>query len=671
MNNAAKPVPCLGFLTVVEDAEQGLLGGYLLLNVAGRPLEFHCTAPVKANRAQEILYGPTLRPFLYGELIGQTLLAKSKLAPLLVCTDSEPMLAVRDHTHLPVALIVQSENLPRNNQSQGTRATEESSLARTDPASAAGMPRITLGSSEVVLPAPYRADEQAIRAAWPSQADHLDLGEPFARIREALEEAQKTARAVKLCTTGCTTCCSRRWNRWSADADDSADELACFRSNRSPTSSKASLSVPRYSAVLADEMGLGKDDAGDQHDPSAAVLGRSAQRAADLPEAAGQQLAPRVHAVGARDPGGHHRRRPRAAAMAVDGTGRRRRIANYELLMRDRDLVTTPRPAFRPGRAGRSAADQEPVQHDQPSGPRDPAHPQLGLTGTPVENSPDDLVGIFDFLSPGYLSPGMKPRAMAKATRDYILRRTKDMVLTDMPPKLFRDAELELSPSNGRRTKPPRTTGSAARRHGGGDHDPARVRAGPAAEADLQLRSGHRSQLQIGTAGGRHGRSRGQRPESDHLQPVGHSAWKNSATLHRFGTLEYHGKIPSKQRDERHRTQFKNDPSKHVILMSYGAGSVGLNLQFCRYVFLFDRWWNPAIEDQAINRAHRIGVAGSVTVTRMLTVGTIEEAGHLRPGDRPNRRPGQRRPLATRHLRPLQPAHAQRGDQASGIKSAG
>jgi SNF2 family DNA or RNA helicase len=42
-------------------------------------------------------------------------------------------------------------------------------------------------------------------------------------------------------------------------------------------------------------------------------------------------------------------------------------------------------------------------------------------------------------------------------------------------------------------------------------------------------------------------------------------------------------------------------------------------------VFLFDRWWNPAIEDQAINRAHRIGASGPVTVTRFLTVGTIEE----------------------------------------------
>ena len=59
--------------------------------------------------------------------------------------------------------------------------------------------------------------------------------------------------------------------------------------------------------------------------------------------------------------------------------------------------------------------------------------------------------------------------------------------------------------------------------------------------------------------------------------------------------------------------------------MSYGAGGVGLNLQFVNYVFLFDRWWNPAVEDQAINRAHRIGVDGPVTVTRFLMLDTIEE----------------------------------------------
>src|SRR5205823_10956921 len=71
--------------------------------------------------------------------------------------------------------------------------------------------------------------------------------------------------------------------------------------------------------------------------------------------------------------------------------------------------------------------------------------------------------------------------------------------------------------------------------------------------------------------------------------------------------------------------QFQRDPSKHVLLMSYGTGSVGLNLQFTNYVFLFDRWWNPAVEDQAINRAHRLGQKETVFVTRFVSLGTIEE----------------------------------------------
>jgi hypothetical protein len=171
MSSITKSLACLGFLTVVEHAELGLLGGYLLLNAAGRPLEFHCTAPVKASRAQEILYGATLKPYLYGEQIGQTLLAKSKQSPIVVFTDCEPMLAVRDHTHLPVALV--------------------SAMAGSS-----GDVAFRLGQNEVLLPAPYAADEQVIRAHWPAQADQLDLSEPFTRIREALDEAQQTARAA-------------------------------------------------------------------------------------------------------------------------------------------------------------------------------------------------------------------------------------------------------------------------------------------------------------------------------------------------------------------------------------------------------------------------------------------------------------------------------------------
>ena len=86
----------------------------------------------------------------------------------------------------------------------------------------------------------------------------------------------------------------------------------------------------------------------------------------------------------------------------------------------------------------------------------------------------------------------------------------------------------------------------------------------------------------------------------------------------------YHGGVPTKKR-EPILTKFKEDPNAHIILMSYGTGAVGLNLQFAHYVFLYDRWWNPAIEDQAINRAHRIGVSAPVIVTRFICKDTIEE----------------------------------------------
>src|SRR5205814_9988230 len=96
-----------------------------------------------------------------------------------------------------------------------------------------------------------------------------------------------------------------------------------------------------------------------------------------------------------------------------------------------------------------------------------------------------------------------------------------------------------------------------------------------------------------------------------------------AAALEPFGAMLYHGQVPQAQRVPV-LDRFKNDPSKHVLLMSYGTGSVGLNLQFTNYVFLFDRWWNPAVEDQAINRAHRIGQKSPVFVTRFITPNTIE-----------------------------------------------
>ena len=145
--------------------------------------------------------------------------------------------------------------------------------------------------------------------------------------------------------------------------------------------------------------------------------------------------------------------------------------------------------------------------------------------------------------------------------------------------------------------------------------------------------------------------------------------------LGRFGPLEYHGKIPSGRRDAVIQ-RFREDRSKHVLLMSYGAGGVGLNLQFVNYVFLFDRWWNPAVEDQAINRAHRIGVDGPVNVTRFLTLETIEERIDRVLQEKRElfdidllrrRRPPQTGPDAGRAFWPVPTKMSRRPDRPSGV----
>ncbi|MCH8964699.1 MAG: restriction endonuclease [Planctomycetes bacterium] len=88
--------------------------------------------------------------------------------------------------------------------------------------------------------------------------------------------------------------------------------------------------------------------------------------------------------------------------------------------------------------------------------------------------------------------------------------------------------------------------------------------------------------------------------------------------------VEIHGKIPQRKRDAGIGA-FTTDASVNTMLLQYRAGGVGLNLQAANYVYLFDRWWNPAVEDQAVKRAHRIGQKNKVFIRRFYCKGTIEE----------------------------------------------
>lgn len=304
------------------------------------------------------------------------------------------------------------------------------------------------------------------------------------------------------------------------------------------------------------------------------------------------------------------------------------RIANYELLMRDKSLLESDQLHFDLVVLDEAQRIKNRNSTTAQIARRLPRTRSWALTGTPIENSVEDLVNIFEFLSPGLLRGDMQLKSIGRATRDYILRRTKDQVLTEMPPKMFRDEELELTPAQLDSYRSAEEEGVVQLSELGDTLTIQHVfelvlrlkqicNFDPLTGASCKLERLEADMEEIASSG---------------QKAIIFSQWVETLTklaepLDRFGPLQYHGRIPQRKRDGVIE-QFKRDPKKHLILMSYGAGSVGLNLQFCHYVFLFDRWWNPAVEDQAVNRAHRIGVQAPVTVTRMMAAGTIEQRIH-------------------------------------------
>ncbi|XZE22587.1 DEAD/DEAH box helicase [Pirellulaceae bacterium SH449] len=304
------------------------------------------------------------------------------------------------------------------------------------------------------------------------------------------------------------------------------------------------------------------------------------------------------------------------------------KIANYELMMRDRDQIDNGNLQFdlvvldeAQRIKNRNSTTSEIVRSI-------PRKRSWALTGTPIENSTEDLVSIFEFLSPGYLNDDMHLKSLGKASRDYVLRRTKDKVLTDMPPKLFRAADLDLTPEQRLSYKSAEEEGVVQLNELGES-----VTIQHVFELVLRLKQICNFDPLTGAS------AKYERLEAD-LEEIAASGqkaivfsqWVDTLNileerLAKYNPIQYSGRVPSSKRDGVI-DQFKNDPKTKVILMSYGAGAVGLNLQFCHYVFLFDRWWNPAVEDQAINRAHRLGVKQAVTVTRMMSTETIEERIH-------------------------------------------
>jgi hypothetical protein len=168
----SKSLPAFGFLTALEDSQHGYFGGYLVLSELGRPLEFHCSTPVMPNQAQRILYGKTLSAYVLGDLIGQTLLAKSQLPVTAVLTDQRDMLGL---TLLREETIICVES---NDHAEGEF---ENFTA----------PNFTLGGYRLFGSATCIWQPSQLQPVIENLAIRVELNEPFDRIREAIREAQR------------------------------------------------------------------------------------------------------------------------------------------------------------------------------------------------------------------------------------------------------------------------------------------------------------------------------------------------------------------------------------------------------------------------------------------------------------------------------------------------
>ena len=237
------------------------------------------------------------------------------------------------------------------------------------------------------------------------------------------------------------------------------------------------------------------------------------------------------------------------------------------------------------------------------------------LTGTPIENSPSDLRSIFAFVSPGLLPAVVDGPPLVEAISPYVLRRDSKSILTELPDSIDQTRFIDLSAAQSQSYN--RELEAFARKDGKnqGGILPAITRLKQICNYDPDTEtSSKRDVLDLIVQ---------QSPGQKILvfsQYVTTLRWLrkfyDSADLYIGG---------SRHDQESALHAFKTDPNKQILFLSLGAGGVGLNIQEASVVVLYDRWWNPAVESQAIARAVRMGQSRKVFIYRFISVDTIEE----------------------------------------------
>ncbi|WP_217914009.1 DEAD/DEAH box helicase [Miltoncostaea marina] len=254
------------------------------------------------------------------------------------------------------------------------------------------------------------------------------------------------------------------------------------------------------------------------------------------------------------------------------------------------------------------------------------------LTGTPLENRVEDLASILEFVAPnrdgGAVQPLRPGSGLWGRQAEVQLRRRKEDVLGDLPPKTVVTVELRLGREQRRAYEALEGAARSRLRALGEDASVMNV-----LEAITRLKQ----VCNYCPDTGRSAKQDDLLERMDEIAAAGNRAlvfsqWTNerfgaariAVGLARFRPLVYSGALSAEERDGVVR-RFSEDPERRALVLSLRAGGQGLNLQQASYVVHFDRWWNPAVEDQATDRSHRAGQRYPVTVYEYVCGGTIEE----------------------------------------------
>jgi hypothetical protein len=279
---------------------------------------------------------------------------------------------------------------------------------------------------------------------------------------------------------------------------------------------------------------------------------------------------------------------------------------------------------------------------------------RLALSGTPIENTSMELWSLFDFLMPGFLGTpqwfkkhwalpvekykdNRKAGVLKKMIYPFIMRRKKEDVEKDLPEKIeiietleMEEEQLKLYAATAKYYS--ESIGKAIDEEG-------------LEKSSIKILEGMLRLRQICLFPRLVNAEYGQVPsvKFDHLSEMmedilaeGHNVLVFSQFVSALGMIRNHfeeqgvghayldGSVPLKKRQEMVKA-FQENEETRVFLLSLKAGGVALNLTAADYVIIFDPWWNPAVEAQAIDRSHRIGQTRNVFVYRLVVKDTIEE----------------------------------------------